>query len=172
MIEQWSKRLFINYISSAEIGFLKAMGLKVNKARTKLVFQFLGADQDEPTTGAKYGSILKDLGSVKKYASGILVPKEFIYPVGPDGYLGSPTRLVAEAHKLGLEVYASGFANDAPASYNYSYDPTSEYVQFVDNSQFSVDGFLTDFPPTASQAIGDMNNVQIRHFFFSFFEIY
>ncbi|KAG0480761.1 hypothetical protein HPP92_011619 [Vanilla planifolia] len=63
------------------------------------------------------------------------------------------TTLVANAHGLGLEVYVYGFANDMPGSYNYSYDPVSEYLQFIDNSKFSVDGVLTDFPSTASEAI-------------------
>ncbi|KAL3744196.1 hypothetical protein ACJRO7_013451 [Eucalyptus globulus] len=143
----------VDYLSSPEIGFLKAMKGKVNKARTKLIFRFLAEDAVEPSTNQTYGSILKSLESIKAFASGILVPKEYIYPVGTDKYLGAPTSLVADAHKQGLEVYASGFANDNPASFNYSYDPTSEYLQFIDNSEFSVDGLLTDFPPTASETI-------------------
>lgn len=145
----------VDYISSPEIGFLKAMQGKVNKARTKLVFRFLGANDVEPSTNQTYGSILKDLQLVKAFASGILVPKDYIWPVNTDKYLGAPSTLVADAHKLGLEVYASGFANDFPASYNYSYDPTSEYLQFIDNSQFAVDGFLTDFPPTAAESVSE-----------------
>ncbi|KAI6682437.1 hypothetical protein NL676_036318 [Syzygium grande] len=143
----------LDYLSSPEIGFLKAMQGKVNKARTKLIFRFLAADAVEPSTNQTYSSILKDLESIKSFASGILVPKEYILPVGTNNYLEAPTSLVADAHKQGLEVYASGFANDYPASFNYSYDPTSEYLQFVDNSEFSVDGVLTDFPPTASESI-------------------
>ncbi|XP_030546737.1 glycerophosphodiester phosphodiesterase GDPDL6-like [Rhodamnia argentea] len=143
----------LDYLSSPEIGFLKAMQGKVNKARTKLIFRFLATDAVEPSTKQTYGSILKDLESIKSFASGILVPKEYILPVGTNKYLEAPTSLVADAHKLGLEVYASGFANDYPASFNYSYDPTSEYLQFIDNSEFSVDGVLTDFPPTASETI-------------------
>ncbi|CAK9186265.1 unnamed protein product [Ilex paraguariensis] len=68
----------------------------------------------------------------------------------------------ADAHKQGLEVYASGFANDGMLSYNYSYDPTVEYLQFVDNSQFSVDGVLTDFPSTASEAIGEIHPLSLH----------
>ncbi|PON79420.1 Glycerophosphoryl diester phosphodiesterase [Parasponia andersonii] len=152
-IEATTKHIIINYLSSPEIGFLKTISGKVNKLKTKLVFQFLSPDQVEPTINQKYSSILQNLTTVKSFASGILVPKEYIWPVNSNGYLGAPTSLVADAHKQGLEVYASGFANDIPASYNYSYDPTAEYIQFVDNSQFSVDGVLTDFPPTASEAI-------------------
>ncbi|PSS30223.1 Glycerophosphodiester phosphodiesterase [Actinidia chinensis var. chinensis] len=118
-----------------------------------LVFIFNGANEVEPTTNKKYGSILKDLPSIKLFASEILVPKEYIWPVNTQMYLDTPTSLVADAHKQGLKVYAYSFMNDNVASYNYSYDPTNEYLQFVDNSQFSVDGFLTDFPSTASEAI-------------------
>ncbi|KAI4376743.1 hypothetical protein MLD38_014470 [Melastoma candidum] len=143
----------IDVISSPEIGFLKAMQGKVNKAKTTFIFRVLGADEVEPTTKQTYGSILKNLASIKAYASGILVPKEYIYPVSADKYLQPATTLVADAHKVGLLVYASGFANDIPASYNYSYDPTSEYDQFINNGDFAVDGFLTDFPPTAAEAI-------------------
>lgn len=127
----------------------------INKVKTKLILRFRNADAVEPTTKQTYGTILKDLAAIKPYASGILVPKEYIWPVSKDQYLQAPTTLVTDAHREGLEVYASGFANDMPGSYNYSYDPTAEYLQFIDNSQFSVDGVLTDFPPTASEAIGE-----------------
>ncbi|KAK1293913.1 putative glycerophosphoryl diester phosphodiesterase 2 [Acorus calamus] len=61
--------------------------------------------------------------------------------------------LVADAHVQGLEVFVYGFANDVSDSYNYSYDRTIEYLQFVDNSEFSIDGVLSDFPSTASESI-------------------
>ncbi|KAF5445738.1 hypothetical protein F2P56_034768 [Juglans regia] len=157
-VQKAMRLMGINYLSSPEIGFLKSMAGEVNKAKTKLVFQFLGADEIEPTSNKKYSLLLQDLASIKSFASGILVPKEYIWPVQANKYLGAPTTLVSDAHKKGLEVYASGFANDLVASYNYSYDPTNEYIQFVDNSEFSVDGVLTDFPPTASEAIGCFAN--------------
>jgi glycerophosphoryl diester phosphodiesterase len=94
------------------------------------------------------------LKSVKTFASGILVPKNYIWPVNKDQYLQPTTTLVKDAHALGLEVYAFKFANDSISSYNYSYDPSAEYLQFIDNSDFSVDGVLTDFLSTASAAIG------------------
>lgn len=140
----------INYISSPEIGFLKSIVAKVDKGHIKLIFRFLEPEAVEPTTNQTYGEIVKNLAAIKPFASGILVPKTFIWTVTKDMYLLPPTTLVADAHKEGLEVYASGFANDFPASYNYSYDPSAEYVQFIDNGHFSVDGVLTDFPPTAS----------------------
>ncbi|KAJ6406921.1 hypothetical protein OIU84_010438 [Salix udensis] len=143
----------VNYISSPEIGFLRRTNGVVNKAKTKLIFVFLDKKATEPTTNQTYGSILGNLATIKTFASGIVVPKDYIWPVNAANYLDAPTSLVNDAHKLGLEVYASGFANDFTTSYNYSYDPSAEYLQFIDNSQFSVDGLITDFPPTASEAV-------------------
>ncbi|KAM0067201.1 putative glycerophosphodiester phosphodiesterase [Helianthus debilis subsp. tardiflorus] len=90
---------------------------------------------------------------IKTFASGILVPKDYIWPVGKDGYLQPATTLVVDAHREGLIVYALGFASDVFASYKYSYDLTVEYLHFVDNSKFSVDGVVTEFPGSASNAI-------------------
>ncbi|CAM8983962.1 unnamed protein product [Rhodiola kirilowii] len=152
-IRSMSRYLQIGYISSSEVDFLKSLNGKTAKV-TKLIFKFRDADEVEPTTKKTYGDIAKDLSSIPSFAKGIMVPKEYIWPVDKNGYLtGTPSTIVADAHKLGLEVYASGFANDQPGSYNYSFDPSREYLQFIDNSQFAVDGFLTDFPSTASASI-------------------
>ncbi|KAH7859564.1 hypothetical protein Vadar_002629 [Vaccinium darrowii] len=145
------KTTAINYVSSPEIGFLKSLNGKVKT--TQLIFMFNEATAVEPTTNQTYASLLEDLASIKLFASGILVPKEYIFPINDQLYLEPPTTLVLDAHKQGLKVFAYSFANDYVASYNYSYDPTAEYLQFIDNSQFAVDGFLTDFPSTASEAI-------------------
>ncbi|KAL7230969.1 hypothetical protein ACSBR2_009277 [Camellia fascicularis] len=143
----------VEFVSSPEIGFLKSMKGKVGKSKAQFIFMFLEENAVEPTTNQTYGSLLKDLSTIKLFASGILVPKGYIWPVNAQMYLEAPTTVVADAHKAGLEVYAYNFANDQMASYNYSYEPTAEYLQYIDNSQFSVDGFLTDYPSTASEAI-------------------
>ncbi|KAK7388347.1 hypothetical protein VNO78_23162 [Psophocarpus tetragonolobus] len=141
----------IDFVSSSDIGFLKSINGKSNKA-TKLIFELLNAKDVEPATRQAYESVVKDLASIKSFASGIMVPKEYIWPITPDKYLGLPTTLVADAHKLGLEVYVYGFANDFFYSYSFNSDPTAEYLQFIDKGD-SVDGVITDFPSTASNAI-------------------
>ncbi|PIA45741.1 hypothetical protein AQUCO_01600175v1 [Aquilegia coerulea] len=147
------KQMRYNFISSPEIGFLKSIGGKINK-NTKLIFKFLNASAVEPSTKKEYGLILKDLASIKTFASGIIVPKEYIWPVDANRYLMPHTSLVTDAHKLGLEVYALGFFNDNRlASFNYSYNPVAEYLQFIDNPDFAVDGVLSDYPTTASEAV-------------------
>ena len=90
-----------------------------------------------------------------------------------DNYLEECSSVVTDGHDAGMETYAAGFANDLTLNYNYSYDPLAEYFSFflkeqeglvpllaeyfsfVDNNIFSVDGVLTDFPVTASEAIGN-----------------
>ncbi|XP_047945390.1 glycerophosphodiester phosphodiesterase GDPDL6-like isoform X1 [Salvia hispanica] len=145
------------FLSSPEIGFLKSIGAKAAKSKTKLILTFLGLDEVEPTTKKPYGSLIKDLSMIKSFASGIVVPKEYIWPVDKAKVLLPATTLVQDAHKAGLSVYASSFANDRLWSYNFSYDPVLEYVHFTDNSEFSVDGVLSEFPSTASEAIGCIN---------------
>lgn len=143
------------FISSPEIGFLKSIGSKLGRSKTKLIFTLLAADVVEPTTKTPYGSLIKNLAMIKSFASGIVVPKDYIWPIGNGRLLQPATTLVQDAHRAGLTVFASGFANDHFLSYNYSYDPAREYLQFVTNSQFSVDGVLSEFPSTASGAIGE-----------------
>ncbi|CAD5173509.1 unnamed protein product [Musa acuminata subsp. malaccensis] len=152
-IRSVSRETIIDCISSPEIGFLKSLSGLPGRHKTKLIFRFMEVDDVEPSTKKTYQALLNDLVTIKSFASGILVPKSYIWPVNKDQYLEAHTSLVTDAHGVGLEVYAYDFANDAPASYNYSYDPTVEYLQFISNSNFSVDGVLTDFPSTASEAV-------------------
>ncbi|XP_062185652.1 glycerophosphodiester phosphodiesterase GDPDL3-like [Phragmites australis] len=153
-----SKRVVANYISSPEVSFLTSILGRVSN-KTNLVFRFLDETTLEPSTNRTYGSMLKNLTFVKTFASGILVPKHYIWPVSPDNYLQPYTSVVDDAHKAGLEIYAADFANDFTLSYNHSYDPLAEYLSFIDNGAFSVDGVLTDFPVTPSEAIGCFTNL-------------
>ncbi|KAH0448462.1 hypothetical protein IEQ34_022262 [Dendrobium chrysotoxum] len=156
-----SKSVKVSYISSPEVAFLSSIASRFKRTKTKLFFRLLEEDILEPSTNQTYGSLLKNLTFIKTFASGILIPKQYIWPVTSDLYLQPHSSIVSDAHKEGIEVYASNFANDAVLSYNYSYDPLAEVLSFVDNGDFSVDGVLTDFPITASAAIG--NPVVISH---------
>ncbi|RCV34072.1 hypothetical protein SETIT_7G133500v2 [Setaria italica] len=153
-----SKRVVVNYISSPEVSFLTSVLGRVSK-KTKLVFRYLDESTLEPSMNQTYGSMLKNLTFVKTFASGILVPKSYIWPTSADNYLQPHTSVVNDAHKAGLEIYAADFANDFMISYNYSYDPLAECLTFIDNGVFSVDGVLTDFPVTPSEAIGCFTNL-------------
>lgn len=150
-----SKSVIIDYISSPEVGFLSGIAGRVSPTKTKLIFRFMGRDDIEPSTNQTYDSLLKNLTFIKTFASGILVPKVYIWPVDvSSNYLQPHTSLVSDAHKAGLTVFAADFVNDVPLSYNYSFDPVAETLSYIDNGAFSVDGVLTDFPITPSEAIG------------------
>ncbi|GMP52278.1 hypothetical protein CsSME_00018166 [Camellia sinensis var. sinensis] len=145
------KSAIVNYISSPEVDFLRSI-LSRKPSTTKLIFRFLGQDEVEPSINQTYGFLLSNLTFIRTFASGILVPKSYIWPVD-NLYLQPHTSVVLDAHKEGLEVFASDFANDVPFAYNFSYNPVAEYLSFIDNGNFSVDGVLSDFPITPSAAI-------------------
>ncbi|KAH7861502.1 hypothetical protein Vadar_026995 [Vaccinium darrowii] len=155
------RRAKVNYISSPEVNFLRSILVRKPK-RTKLVFRFLGQDEVEPSINQTYGSLLHNLTTIKKFASGILVPKSYIWPVDENLYLQAHTSLVFDAHALGLEVFASNFANDIPFAYNFSYNPVAEYLSFFDNGEFSVDGVISDFPITPTEAISCFSHVDSK----------
>ncbi|CAD5180917.1 unnamed protein product [Musa acuminata subsp. malaccensis] len=149
-----TKRITVNYLSSPELAFLRKIAPSFNNTKTKLIFRFLDKGIKEPSTNRTYRLLLNNLKLIRTFASGILVPKSYIWPVTPDNYLLPYTSIVTDAHKAGLEIYAADFANDNLFSYNYSYDPLTECLSFIDNGLFSVDGVVTDFPITPSEAIG------------------
>ncbi|CAH2077855.1 unnamed protein product, partial [Thlaspi arvense] len=154
-----SKNVIIDFISSPELNFFRKIAGRFGRNGPSLVFRFLDKEEFEPTTNRTYGSILSNLTFVKTFASGILVPKSYVLPLDDDQYLLPPTSLVQDAHKAGLEVYVSGFANDVDIAHDYSFDPVSEYLSFVDNGNFSVDGLLSDFPITASASLDCFSHI-------------
>ena len=152
------KLVYVTHISSPELGFLQSISRRVS-SKTKLVYSIPDKITSDPSTNQTYSSMLSNLTFIKETASGIMVPKSYIWPVGNDNYLQPSKSIVQDAHKAGLEIHASDFANDRPMPYNYSYDPLQEYLSFVSNGDFSVDGVLTEFPITASEAIGKLRSI-------------
>ncbi|CAN6479085.1 unnamed protein product [Victoria cruziana] len=154
-----SKKMAVDYISSPEVGFLRSIAPTFNGSKTELILTFPVSASIDPSTNLSYSSYLKNLTLVKTFASGILVPKSYIWPTDGDRYLLPHTSLVSDAHAAGLIVFASGFANDNALSYNYTYDPVVEYLSYVNGTDFSVDGMLSDFPVTAAVAIDCFSEV-------------
>ncbi|CAI0437392.1 unnamed protein product [Linum tenue] len=132
-----SRRMVINYISSPEVGFLRSISTRFNPRITKLFFRFNAPSDVEPSTNQTYDSLRSNLTFIRTFASGILVPKTYIWPLDERNYLQSSMPLVLDAHKAGLEVVATDFYNDGVLSYNYSYNPIAEYLQFVDNDCYA-----------------------------------
>lgn len=143
-----------SFLSATEVGILRLLRNTAAKSKTSLIFKVLQSDLVEESTNTTYGELLQNLTNIATFATGILIRKELIFPVDNNtNYVQSPTNLVQAAHKANLEVFVYRFANDDyPSSFNYSYDPVREYVDYIGNT-FNVDGFLTDFPTSASEAI-------------------
>ena len=146
----------IAYLSSPEVGFLKDVQNILTNS-TVFVLKFRTKDEIEPSTNQTYGSLLNNLTSISAFASGILVPKDYIWSVNNDsGYLVSDSGLISKAHNANLAIYAYDFVNELfqPSIYNYSFNPVLEYLQYAPSTGPNVDGFFTDFPITASKALG------------------
>ncbi|KAL5077424.1 hypothetical protein RYX36_016408 [Vicia faba] len=148
-----TKQVSISYISSPNADFLRRVRSNSGLKKPVTIFRFLELHEIEPTTNKTYGALLKNLEFIRTFASGILVPKGYIWPVDSELYLHKHTSLVSDAHKQGLKVFVSDIVNDVTFSYNFSYDPLAECLSFIDNGDFSVDGILSDFPVTPSVAI-------------------
>ncbi|KAL9272956.1 Glycerophosphodiester phosphodiesterase GDPDL3-like protein [Drosera capensis] len=156
-----SKTVIISYISSPEVKFLQGIAKAFAATKTKIIFRFLGQSLLEPTTNQTYGSLLQNLTFIKTFASGILVPKTYIWPVDSGNYLQRHTSVVTDAHTAGLQVFGADFSNDNVLAYNYSYNPVAEYLSVIDNGEFCVDGVLSDFPITPSEAIDDLLDTDV-----------
>ncbi|KAK7333421.1 hypothetical protein VNO80_30193 [Phaseolus coccineus] len=148
-----ARNVTVSYISSPDVDFLKRVKSIFSHGTTSLIFRVIEQSKIEPTTNQSYGKLLKNLAQIKAFASGILVPKGYIWPVDSSLYLQPHTSLVSDAHKEKLQVFVSDHINDVPFSYNFSYDPVAECLSFFNVGDLSVDGVLSDFPVTPSVAI-------------------
>jgi glycerophosphoryl diester phosphodiesterase len=121
-----------------------------------------------------YADLVKPAGLVEvaKYAAGIGPDKRQIVPAttvdknndgkaddlngdgqisDADRVLGTPTSLIQDAHKAGLQVHLYTLRSDSFfLASDYQNDPTKEYKQFID---LGVDGFFTDFPDTGRSVL-------------------
>ncbi len=99
------------------------------------------------------------LDTVRGYADLVAVCKDLLIPVGADGRLGTPTPVIAEAHRRWLPVHAWTFRREnlfLPPSLRSSSDPNApgdlltEIRTFLDAG---VDGVFTDNPDIGAQAV-------------------
>ena len=82
-----------------------------------------------------------------------------VYTCGFVGNLGTPTALVADAHKAGLKVQPYTFRNEnpfLPTNLRSSADPAAFGDVFSEEAAFfkaGVDGFFADQPDTALESL-------------------
>ncbi|MFF4622297.1 glycerophosphodiester phosphodiesterase [Nonomuraea jabiensis] len=114
----------------------------------------------DPTT---YADMMKPEGLAKiaQYAQWIGPDKSSAIPLNPDGSSGTPTTLVADAHKAGLKIGVYTFRSEnqyLPLQLRRGQvatdhgDALAEYRAHLD---LGVDAFVTDYPDAAVLARGE-----------------
>ncbi|MGO4256838.1 glycerophosphodiester phosphodiesterase family protein [Marmoricola sp. RAF53] len=101
---------------------------------------------------------VKDLGQVAGYASGIAVRRKAVVAREPDGSTGKPTKLVARAHRRGLDVLVWSHRAEnqhLPTDYRIGSNPHGHGDAVGEASLLfdqGIDGLITDFPELAVAA--------------------
>jgi glycerophosphoryl diester phosphodiesterase len=168
------KRVFIQSFEVANLKEINDKIMPTAKIDLPVVQLFGGANQrpyDFTVSGdtRTYGDLTKptELTEIAKYAAGIGPNKRLIIPASTvdndkdgkpddlnrdglqsdaDQVLGTPTTLVADAHKAGLQVHPYTFRNEGFfLASDYKGDPKKELEQYIN---LGVDAFFTDFPGT------------------------
>ncbi|SEF28710.1 glycerophosphoryl diester phosphodiesterase [Amycolatopsis pretoriensis] len=122
-----------------------------------------GAPADFVAKGDKrtYADLVTPQGlrEVAKYAKYLGPDKAQVIPRDTNDNLGTPTALVADAHKAGLKVQPYTFRNEnpfLPANLRSSAEPDAFGDVFTEEAAFlkaGVDGFFADQPDTALESL-------------------
>jgi glycerophosphoryl diester phosphodiesterase len=168
------KRVFIQSFEVAnlkEINDKIMPAAKIDLPVVQLLGGAAGRPYDFTVSGdtRTYGDLTKptELTEIAKYAAGIGPDKRLIIPSSnvdndkdgkpddlngdglqseADRVLGTPTTLVADAHKAGLQVHPYTFRSEGFfLASDYKGDPKKELEQYIN---LGVDAFFTDFPGT------------------------
>jgi glycerophosphoryl diester phosphodiesterase len=154
----YTKRTDPIFIQSFEVGNLKALRTKTDVGLIQLVGA-QGGPADMPTL--KYQDMMKPAGlrQIAAYADGIGPDKAMIIPRLASGALGTPTKLVALAHKAHLAVHPWTFRREnffLPSDFKSGDDPrghgdlAAEIRAFV---AMGIDGLFSDNPADALAAL-------------------
>ncbi len=149
------------FIQSFEVGNLQALRRATDLRLVQLIearggpFD-LGARGDARSYAAL--ATAEGLAEIAGYADAVGVEKSLILPVGADGALGAPTRLVEHAHVAGLDVHAWTFrAENAflPPVLRSSGDRAAHGQIDAEIAAFlaaGIDGFFIDQPALGARA--------------------
>ncbi|HWI86208.1 MAG TPA: glycerophosphodiester phosphodiesterase [Sphingomonas sp.] len=159
-------------IQSFEIANLRYLRNKLGRPAHVRLMQLVepgaGRPADVVTTGAGpiYAEMITPdgLAEVARYADVIAPPIRAIIPLGADGTLGQPTRLVADAHKAGLLVHiwtfrpenyflAADFREGTDPAFRNEAGSIREIQAYV---RAGIDGFFTDDPGLGRRALATL----------------
>lgn len=92
----------------------------------------------------------ESLKEISSFVYGIGPYKRYILPTNNKGELTIATKLIEDAHAIGLKVHPYTFRNEAQYLHkDYQDDPKKEYLQFY---ELGVDAVFSDFPDQAISA--------------------
>ena len=143
------------YIQSFETANLQQLDERTNLPLVQLI-NCTGAPYDlaaagDPRTYADLATA-EGLTAIAEYADGVGLCKDVMIPRDADGFLTSPTSVIADAHDAGLQVHGWTFRfenNFLPSDFRSSADPAApgnlpaELRVFL---QAGMNGFFTDHP--------------------------
>ena len=157
------------WVQSFEVGNLRALRAALAPDETHVrLLQLLGPvhmappDQAAAGTGLAYGRMMTAAGlrAIATYADGIGPPTRSVIPVGPDGALGAPTTLVADAHAVGLQVLPYTFRPEDPflppalrADGPQARNEAGSISEIRAYLEAGIDGFFADDPALGLRAV-------------------
>jgi len=149
------------YVQSFEVSNLKELDPKLNVPLVQLT-SATGAPYDFVHTGdpRTYADLVTAAGlrEVSRYADGLGPEKSQVIPRDASGFLTSPTALVRDAHRAGLDVHPYTFRAEnqfLPADFRSSTVPAEYGDLFAEIEAFraaGIDGLFTDNPDVAVAA--------------------
>jgi glycerophosphoryl diester phosphodiesterase len=154
----WTKRDSPVFIQSFEVDNLVALHRKT-KVRLIQLMDKDGGPADRPDMTYAAMATPDGLKIVARYASGIGPSKDMVIPRNALGALEQPTRLVDDAHAVGLKVHPWTFRAEnyfLPLGFRAGIDPRKrgdlarEVRAFV---KADIDGLFTDHPGLAHAAL-------------------
>ena len=153
----WSK-VFVQSFETRNLRWLNHL----TDVRLVQLLDATGAPYDFVAAGdpRTYADLVKPRGLrfIASYADGIGPNKDLVIPRDPAGFLLEPTRLVRDAHRVGLLVHAFTFRSEnefLPADFRVGDDPAARGRAVAEILLFlrqGLDGFFTDFPNTGVRA--------------------
>jgi glycerophosphoryl diester phosphodiesterase len=141
------------FIQSFEVGNLKRLARMTDLPLVQLL-DAAGKPFDCTVAGdpRSYADLAKPAGlaEIASYAAGVGVNKNLMIPRTSQGFLGTPTTLVSDAHAKGLIVHGWTFRAEnsfLPADFRSSSDPAAFGDLAAEVTRFlglGMDGFFTD----------------------------